>query len=157
MDEVEPTNWSVAQRIDPPLRGDEPFQYGFETQRGCVFKCQFCTYRTLALPNIMRPEHAIERIFAIAGNRSQSEKGYMLLLDSTATFPLDRFETLMKLAIDRGGFPCPIELYARVNDITEHTAELERGQIQATSARRPETANRVVPRRRYGQRTRLKR
>jgi len=124
LDELEPPNWDLAPRIEPQLRADQPLQYGFETQRGCVFKCQFCTYRTLALPNIMSPEKAIERIFAMTSRKPHGSKSYMLLLDATATYPLDRFETLMKLAIQRGGFPCPIEIYARVNDITEHNAEL---------------------------------
>jgi len=124
LDDVQPPNWGVAPRIQPPLPVDQPLQYGFETQRGCVFKCQFCTYRTLALPNIMNPETAIDRIFAMTREHPKGSKSYMLLLDATATFPMDRFETMMKLAIQRGGFPCPIEIYARVNDINEHNAEL---------------------------------
>lgn len=121
LDELAPPDWSLAARIHPPVDlSRDHIQFGFETQRGCVFKCQYCTYRTLALPNFGDLQRAVDGIFSIP----HLDKGFLSIIDATATYPRHRFEAFMKMVIERGGFPCPVDLCARVNDVTEENARL---------------------------------
>jgi hypothetical protein len=91
-----------------------------ETQRGCVFKCEFCTYRTLAHPSFMSVEVAVERILATG----VAPRAVLRLTDSTATFPHERWRELMQKLAEAGGSPHPLWVYARVSDIDEPTAAL---------------------------------
>lgn len=127
--QVEPLNmntlpkvdWSLAKRIEPPVDFDEDeLEYGVETQRGCVFKCEFCNYRTLQAPNMLSPEAAVEAIF----NAGVSKRGFIRLTDATATFPHERWQKLMQAVVDRGGAPRPMWAFARVSDLSERAAEL---------------------------------
>lgn len=121
LDDLAPPDWSLADRINPPRSPATEFlDVGIETQRGCVFKCEFCTYRTLAPPNIMGVSRAVERILA---TRS-IPRAVVRLTDSTATFPHERWEDLMEQLAARGGSPHPLWVYARVSDIRERTAAL---------------------------------
>ncbi|HKY39943.1 MAG TPA: radical SAM protein [Polyangiaceae bacterium] len=121
LDQIEPPDWTLAERIYPPVSLEkEHIQFGFETQRGCVFKCQYCTYRTLALPNFGDLQRAVDGIFKIP----HLDKGFLSIIDATMTYPKHRFAAFMGMVIDRGGFPCPVDLCARVNDVTEENAAL---------------------------------
>lgn len=121
LDALAPPDWSLADRIAPPRSPARDFlDVGIETQRGCVFKCEFCTYRTLAPPNIMGASLAVERILATRA----IPRAVVRLTDSTATFPHARWEDLMEQLAARGGSPHPLWVYARVSDIRERTAAL---------------------------------
>lgn len=116
-------DWRLAPRIDPPVSlENEFFEAGVETQRGCVFKCAFCTYRTLASPSIMTPDAAVERIM----DTGALKHGGIALSDATATFPHQRWKEICSKLAARGGAPHPVWAYARVSDIDEETASLMR-------------------------------
>lgn len=115
------TDWSLAERIEPPIRLDtDDIEFTVETQRGCVFKCEYCTYRTLASPEALMPEEAVEAILATR----ISPRGYINMADSTATFPHERWEEIMRILASRGGSPHPIWAFARVSDINDERAAL---------------------------------
>jgi len=114
-------DWSLSSRIEPSLDiHSEKVDVGVETQRGCVFKCGFCTFRTLASPTVMSPEAAVERIFNTASVRA----GAIMMTDATASYPHDRWVEILKLLIDRGGAPHPIWAYVRVSDLPDETVRL---------------------------------
>jgi anaerobic magnesium-protoporphyrin IX monomethyl ester cyclase len=120
LEQVPPADWSLASRIEPN-RVDlekERMYYPVETQRGCVFKCEFCTYRTLSVPKDMSPEAAAEAIMANA----HYPRGQIRVLDSTATFPHERWRRIMEVLIEKGGSPHPIWAFARVSDINDESA-----------------------------------
>jgi hypothetical protein len=122
MRELPPIDWTLAARIDPPVAlAQAPVQAWIETQRGCVFKCEFCTYRTLASPELASVESAAERILAAA---AAAPNGYVYIADATATYPSRRWEAIMHKLIASGGSPRPIWAFARVSDIDEHIAGL---------------------------------
>jgi hypothetical protein len=121
MNALPKVDWSLAKRIEPPVDFDvDELEYGVETQRGCVFKCEFCNYRTLQAPNVLSPEAAVDAIF----NAGVSSKGFIRLTDATATFPHDRWQRVMQGVVDRGGAPRPMWAFARVSDLSEKAAEL---------------------------------
>lgn len=121
MSRLPPVDWTLCDRIDPPVDvKNDMLEFGVETQRGCVFKCGFCTFRTLTSPNVMTPDLAVERILALRMARF----GAINILDATATYPHDRWKDLLRLLRERGGSPHPIWCYARVSDIDEETAQL---------------------------------
>lgn len=121
LSELPQVDWHLASRIDPFIDiRRETIEYNVETQRGCVFKCEFCTYRTLAQLEIASAEYAVETIF----NTAQSDLGYINMVDATATYPHTRWQKLLELLIARGGAPHPIGHFARVSDLSEHTAQL---------------------------------
>jgi hypothetical protein len=115
-----PVDWSLAPRIEPHADLSRNAEFGLETQRGCVFKCEYCTYRTLALPNALDAEAAVKAILHTAAGGCSA----VCLTDATATFPHPRWERLLELLIARGGSPRPIWGYARVSDISERVAGL---------------------------------
>lgn len=118
-----PVDWTLAgsERMEPRLDPErDSVAMGVETQRGCVFKCEFCTYRTLIGPNVMAPEAAVDAIMRCA----VVKHGYIALVDATGTFPHDRWEEILYLLIARGGAPHPIWMYGRVSDLSERTAAL---------------------------------
>ncbi|HEX8183486.1 MAG TPA: radical SAM protein, partial [Blastocatellia bacterium] len=120
MSELPPIDWSLADRIDPPISfADAPVQAWVETQRGCVFKCEFCSYRTLANPEMMSIDAAAHRIVE-AGRAAKN--GYIYLADATATFPRKRWQQVMERVIEQGGSRRPIWSYARVTDINDELA-----------------------------------
>ena len=114
-------DWSLAEQIEPPidLRRDL-IEAGVETQRGCVFKCEFCSYRTLSAPNALSPEAAAEAIMEtkLLGN------AVINLMDATASFPHERWKAILRALIARGGAPHPVWAFARVSDIDEESAGL---------------------------------
>jgi len=119
--ELPPVQWSLAERIDPFVDlSKHSIEYGVETQRGCIFKCEFCSYRTLVDPQVMTPEQSVEAILATGA----SSHGWINLTDSTATFPHRRWEETMRLLAERGGSPHPIWAFARVSDINDDRARL---------------------------------
>lgn len=121
MEELPLPDWRLAGRIEPPIDlAESPVSTWVETQRGCVFKCEFCDYRTIALPNVMSAERAAEAIFAAA----VAPKGSLRLTDATASFPHKRWEDIMRLLIERGGSPVPIWCYSRVSDLYDEAVDL---------------------------------
>ncbi len=120
LSDLPPTDWKLSTRIEPPVDPEEvPIEFGLESQRGCVFKCEFCTYRTLAQMSVMGVDAAVDHIF----NTAFTPKGYLNLIDATATYPHERYEHLLDKLIERGGAPHPMGHFARVSDITEPLAE----------------------------------
>jgi anaerobic magnesium-protoporphyrin IX monomethyl ester cyclase len=117
-----PVDWRLAERIEPSVNpGEELLEAGVETQRGCIFKCEFCTYRTLNTPSALDPKEAADAIMGVAttvGNATIN------ILDATATFPHKRWIAILHELIARGGSPHPIWAFARVADINEQTASL---------------------------------
>jgi radical SAM superfamily enzyme YgiQ (UPF0313 family) len=121
MEDLPLPDWRLASRIEPPIDLDNcQVSTWVETQRGCVFKCEFCDYRTIALPNVMSPERAVEAILSAA----VASKGSLRLTDATASFPHKRWEDMMRLLIERGGSPVPIWCYSRVSDLYDHAVDL---------------------------------
>jgi hypothetical protein len=119
--ELPPVDWALADRIIPPAQFDaKPSYYYLETQRGCAFRCEFCTYATLAHRETLDPSHAVEEFWRTAA----LPPGYLMLVDSTATFPHQRWQELMRRLGERGGSPHPLLAFARVSDINDTTAAL---------------------------------
>jgi hypothetical protein len=120
--ELAPVDLTLARRIDPPVDIDrDVLEMSVETQRGCVFKCQFCTYRTLASPNLLPAPLAVDRIL----NVETLAKSHFFLVDATGTFPRDRWKEVLHGLIDKG-FSRTGMCYARVSDIDDETAALMR-------------------------------
>jgi anaerobic magnesium-protoporphyrin IX monomethyl ester cyclase len=116
-----PVDWALSGRIEPPVDPTrQPFEFGLETQRGCVFKCEFCTYRTLSAPNTLSADEAAERILRLPPNAA----GGINLTDATATFPHQRWVEILRRLVERGGAPHPMWAYARVSDLAEPTVAL---------------------------------
>ena len=115
-----PVDWSLARRIEPAIGPDELVEVGVETQRGCIFKCEFCTYRTLQTPGALAPKEAADAIMGatVAGNATIN------ILDATATFPHERWIAILEELIARGGAPHPVWAFARVADLNERVAPL---------------------------------
>lgn len=122
-------DWRLAPRIHPPVSLEtEYLEMAVETQRGCVFKCEFCTYRTLSSPNLLSPEAAADAIFATRVAR----RAGISLTDATATFPRARWAAILDQLVARGGAPHPVWAYARVNDIDDAIAErMARANVRA--------------------------
>jgi hypothetical protein len=118
-----PIDWSYAARVEPAIDlANDLFEAGVESQRGCVFKCEFCSYRTLSPPNITSPSETADAIFRTAA----LGKAVINMVDATATFPHDRWKAILRELIARGGAPHPMWAYARVSDISEESASLMR-------------------------------
>lgn len=114
-------DWSLSTRMDPPVDPEtERLDYPAETQRGCIFKCEFCTFRTLAAPNLAPLDHAVDRIKNVA----QRPQGSISLIDATATYPRERWRRVLERLIERGGSALPISLYARVTDLDDEVCAL---------------------------------
>lgn len=122
LDALPPPDWDLAFRMHPTVRPSDSFYLSWETQRGCVFKCQYCTYRTLSVPNLSDAGIAVERVL----NAPHLKHGFLSFADATFTYPQARFERFLELVIERGGFPGLTQLNARVNDVTEANASLMR-------------------------------
>jgi hypothetical protein len=117
-----PVDWCLAERIEPSVNPrEELLEVGVETQRGCIFKCEFCTYRTLTSPSALGPKEAAD---AIMGAATAVGNAAINVLDATATFPHERWIAILQELIARGGAPHPIWAFSRVTDITERTASL---------------------------------
>ena len=116
-----PVDWTLAARIEPRLALDTDLvEVGVETQRGCVFKCEFCSYRALSSPQALTPDEAADAIMqtAVVGNAAIN------IVDATASFPHERWNAILRALIARGGAPHPIWAFARVSDINELSASL---------------------------------
>lgn len=119
LEELPFVDFGLSERIDPPIPLSELSSTAVETQRGCVFKCEFCDYRTIALPNVMTAERAVEAILAAAAGST----GGVRITDATASFPHGRWDRILDLLIARGGSPVPLWCYTRVSDLADATAE----------------------------------
>jgi anaerobic magnesium-protoporphyrin IX monomethyl ester cyclase len=119
--QVEQPDWTLASRIEPPVDlATDQIEFAVETQRGCIFKCEFCTYRTLASPVALDPEAGANAIMGAGGDNP----GFVNLIDSTATYPHARWEKILQHLIEKGGSRRPIWAYARVSDINPARARL---------------------------------
>lgn len=114
-------DWSLATRMDPAVDPErDALDYPTETQRGCVFKCEFCTFRTLAAPMLGSVEHAVERI----RDSTSRPHGSVSLIDATATYPRERFRHILERLVETGVSGLPVSLYARVTDIDDEVCAL---------------------------------
>jgi anaerobic magnesium-protoporphyrin IX monomethyl ester cyclase len=121
LDELQLPNWSLSTRIEPPIDPvREPIDHALETQRGCVFKCEFCTFRTLAAPMLASVERAVSAIRDV----STRNRGTISIVDATATYPRERWRRILERLVDEGGSPLPMTVYARVNDIDDEVCAL---------------------------------
>jgi anaerobic magnesium-protoporphyrin IX monomethyl ester cyclase len=121
MDALPAPDWSLSARIDPPVDvREEAVDYHVETQRGCVFKCEFCTFRTLAAPAELSVLAAAENILAAA----RHGRGRIWIVDATATYPRDRWRAILEELIARGGSPLPLRVFARVSDLDDAVCDL---------------------------------
>ena len=122
LDELPMPDWSLASRIEPPVDLErDSFEHYVETQRGCVFKCEFCTFRTLAAPVEMSVERGARAILETA--RGQGE---VFVVDATLSSPRDRFKRLLERLIELGGSPLPLGAFARVSDLDDEVCALMR-------------------------------
>lgn len=120
LDEVPLPDWSLSTRIEPPIdRERHRMVYHVETQRGCVFKCQFCTFRTLAAPVLATVDRGVAAILDAARG-----KGTVWVVDATATYPRDRWRKMLEVLVERGGSPLPVHAYARVTDLDDEVCAL---------------------------------
>lgn len=114
-------DWKLAERIDPPVSLANDFiEATVETQRGCFFRCEFCTYRTLAEIARLDVERACDAILATALPRH----GWVYLVDATATYPHARWKAILERLIERGGVSLPMGAYARVSDLDDAAVAL---------------------------------
>jgi hypothetical protein len=114
-------DWSLSKQMDPPVHPErDPIDYPTETQRGCVFKCEFCTFRTLAAPVLGSVDRAVARIADV----QRQPEGMISLIDATATYPRERFRRILERLIEAGGSKLPISLYARAPDVDDEVASL---------------------------------
>jgi anaerobic magnesium-protoporphyrin IX monomethyl ester cyclase len=121
LDELPLPDWSLSSRIDPPVDPErESLDYSVETQRGCVFKCEFCTFRTLAAPVHASVERAVRAIRNVEGRGG----GTLFVVDATGTSPRDRWRRVLERLIEQGGSPLPMSLYARVSDLDDDVCAL---------------------------------
>lgn len=113
-------DWSLSARMDPPVDpGTEPMLFHVETQRGCYFKCEFCTFRTLSDHAVMSPSRAADAVLWASSGR----RGRTFLADATATFPRERFRELLDTLLSRGGSPHALSVFARVSDLDDAVCE----------------------------------
>ncbi|HEX4338724.1 MAG TPA: radical SAM protein [Polyangiaceae bacterium] len=120
-DELPVPDWSLATRMDPPVDPSrEAIDYPTETQRGCVFKCEFCTFRTLAAPALGSIDRAVERI----RSSTMAPHGSVSLIDATATYPRERFRRILERLVETDEQGLPISLYARVSDLDDEICAL---------------------------------
>lgn len=114
-------NWHLVKKIEPPVNLErDAIEFGVETQRGCPFACEFCSYRSITAYRAYTIEQAVEAI----NNTSISAKGCINIVDSTATFPRKRWMELMAALARRGGSPHPMWAFGRVSDISEESAAI---------------------------------
>lgn len=117
-----PADWRLAARMEPRVDLDhDMLDCAVETQRGCIFKCEFCTFRTLQSPDLLSPEAAVE---AILGPSRAMKGGFVNLTDATATFPHQRWTDILHLLKAHPGPKPPLWAFARVSDINEENARL---------------------------------
>jgi tRNA A37 methylthiotransferase MiaB len=118
---LRPPDWKLSERIEPRIDiSRELVRLPVETQRGCVFKCTFCTHRTLSLHEATSIEKAVDRILGT----SIVKNAEVELIDPTASFPRERWQAILNRIIERGGAPHPIWAFARVTDINDDVAAL---------------------------------
>jgi hypothetical protein len=109
-------SWSLSRRMDPPLDPErEPMLFHVETQRGCYFKCEFCTFRTLSERSMTSPPRAAE----VVANATRAGLGRTFLADATGTYPRDRWREVLAEIAAAGGSPQPLTAFARVSDLDD--------------------------------------
>lgn len=120
LDDVPRPDWSLSTRIEPSMDPErEPLLYSVETQRGCVFKCDFCTFRTLAAPVLGGTERAVAAIRDVA-----DRTGRAWIVDATATYPRARWREIMEQVIVAGGSSIPLSVFARITDLDDEVCSL---------------------------------
>jgi anaerobic magnesium-protoporphyrin IX monomethyl ester cyclase len=121
-------DWSLADRITPSIDlKDRWLVYLVETQRGCSFKCEFCTFRAVSAPGELSVEAAANAIL----NAAHQGPGAVWIVDPTATHPKPRWRAILQALIARGGSPNPIKIFARVSDLDDAQCELmARARVQ---------------------------
>src|SRR5262249_5092737 len=96
LDEQPRPDWSLSDRIEPPRNLErDAFEHCAETQRGCIFKCEYCTFRTLAAPVEGSIERGVRSILEAAMGR-----GDVFVIDATLTSPHERFKKLLERLIE---------------------------------------------------------
>ena len=116
LDALEGPDWRLAERIEPPLEvADGSSYYSVETQRGCLYQCEFCTYRTLTCHAVLSAGNAVAAIRSTA----LLPPGHLFLIDATATSPKKRWQDLLHRLKTAGGPPHPMIVFSRVSDLTE--------------------------------------
>ncbi len=120
LEELPLPDWTLSSRIEPPVVPErDSVQYCVETQRGCVFKCEYCTYRTLAAPVVSSVDYAVQAMRAPRGYR-----GNILLIDATSTAPRERIRAVLTHLAHAGGSPLPTSAFARVSDLDDEVCAL---------------------------------
>lgn len=113
-------DWTLAERIRPEIDLDRWMLYHVETQRGCRFKCEFCTFRTVSAQSEQSPSHAVEAI----RNAAHHGPGMIWVVDPTATYPRSRWRSILERLVELGGSPLPIRVFARVSDLDDEVCAL---------------------------------
>lgn len=121
-------DWSLSARFEPPLDpAREPMMFHVETQRGCHFKCDFCTFRTLSERALMSPEHSAEMVLSA----TRAGQGRTFLSDATATYPRERWRAVLDAIEVAGGSPHPLTAFARVSDLDDGVcAQMKRARVR---------------------------
>jgi anaerobic magnesium-protoporphyrin IX monomethyl ester cyclase len=120
LDEQPLPDWSLASRIEPSVDLErDALEHCAETQRGCIFKCEYCTFRTLAAPIEGSVDRGVRAILDAARGR-----GDVFVVDATLTSPRERFVRLLEALVAKGGSPLPIGAFARVSDLDDEVCGL---------------------------------
>jgi anaerobic magnesium-protoporphyrin IX monomethyl ester cyclase len=118
---LEVPDWRLAERMDPPVDLErDHLWYHVETVRGCYFRCQFCTYTTLARFQPLEAETRARRILEMA----RFGRGVLFLTDATASFPVLDWRRTLQILIEHGGSPLPIGAFTRLPDLDDETVAL---------------------------------
>jgi hypothetical protein len=114
-------DWRLSMRMDPPVDADrEHLWYHLETVRGCYFRCQFCTYTTLARYDQLAAAVRAQRILEM----SKFGRGVLFLTDATASYPVPEWRQTLELVISAGGSKLPIGAFTRLPDLDDETVAL---------------------------------
>lgn len=106
-----------------PLTDGPPGVYPIETQRGCVYKCKFCTDPVYGMGTRLRL-HPVWRVMEeIQRNYDRWGIFCYRFSDSTFTFPIKRAEELCRAMI-RMRLPLKWSCYGRADNMTPQLAAL---------------------------------
>lgn len=101
--------------------------YSIETQRGCVYKCRYCTYPVYS-PG--KPDGSGVRLRPVADVIDEMKRNcelygmhHFMIADSTFTFPRKHAEEVCREII-RHRIPVKWQCYGRVDNISEELASL---------------------------------
>ncbi|OGR83098.1 MAG: hypothetical protein A3J74_00105, partial [Elusimicrobia bacterium RIFCSPHIGHO2_02_FULL_57_9] len=98
--------------------------YPIETQRGCVYKCKYCTYPVYQSGDSGTQLHPIPRIIdELRHNYENWGITYYRFIDATFTFPRKRAEDICREII-RSKLPIQWSCFGRVDNMTPELANL---------------------------------